>query len=143
MARPTKYKSEYVEKAKKILALGATIEELADIFEVNKTTIYEWAYKNTKFSNALKDGRLLSDARVEESLYSRAMGYQLPEDKVFLHEGSPVVVPTTKHYPPDPTSMIFWLKNRNPDRWREKPEENESKEKEPVEVNINIHDNRP
>ena len=25
----------------------------------------------------------------------------------------------TEHYPPDPTSMCFWLKNRRPDRWRD------------------------
>ena len=24
-----------------------------------------------------------------------------------------------EYYPPDPTSMIYWLKNRRPDRWRD------------------------
>ena len=28
----------------------------------------------------------------------------------------------TKHYPPDPTAAIFWLKNRQPDTWRDKVE---------------------
>jgi hypothetical protein len=27
-----------------------------------------------------------------------------------------------RHYPPDPTSMIFWLKNRQPQDWRDKQE---------------------
>jgi hypothetical protein len=31
----------------------------------------------------------------------------------------PVVVHYTEHCPPDPTSCIFWLKNRDPDRWRD------------------------
>jgi len=31
-----------------------------------------------------------------------------------------MVVPTTKHYPPDATSAIFWLKNRQRDKWRDK-----------------------
>ena len=25
--------------------------------------------------------------------------------------------------PPDTTAQIFWLKNRRPDKWRDKPEE--------------------
>ena len=25
-----------------------------------------------------------------------------------------------KHIPPDTTAQIFWLKNRRPDRWRDK-----------------------
>jgi hypothetical protein len=25
-----------------------------------------------------------------------------------------------EHVPPNPTSIIFWLKNRRPDRWRDK-----------------------
>jgi hypothetical protein len=28
-----------------------------------------------------------------------------------------------KHYPPDPTAAIFWLKNRQKDKWRDKREE--------------------
>jgi len=28
-----------------------------------------------------------------------------------------------KQYPPDPTSAIFWLKNRQPKIWRDKQEE--------------------
>ena len=40
------------------------------------------------------------------------MGYEHPEDKIFLHEGKPVIVPTVKHYPPDTTACIFWMKTR-------------------------------
>ena len=32
------------------------------------------------------------------------------------------MVQTVKHIPPDTTAQIFWLKNRRPDRWRDKPE---------------------
>jgi len=59
---------------------------------------------------------------VVRSLFQRACGYSHPEDKIFQHEGNPVVVPTTKHYPPDATSAIFWLKNRDPANWRDKVE---------------------
>ena len=31
-----------------------------------------------------------------------------------------MIVPTTKHYPPDTTAAIFWLKNRQKSKWRDK-----------------------
>jgi hypothetical protein len=31
----------------------------------------------------------------------------------------PIYAPYVEHMPPDPTSMIFWLKNRDPERWRD------------------------
>ena len=34
-------------------------------------------------------------------------------------DGKTVEHKYTEYYPPDPTSMIWWLKNRRPDRWRD------------------------
>jgi hypothetical protein len=34
-----------------------------------------------------------------------------------------MIVPTTKHYPPDTAAAIIWLKNRQPERWRDKIEQ--------------------
>lgn len=53
-------------------------------------------------------------------LYQRATGFSHPEEKVFLYYGKPKVVPTTRHYPPDTTTAIFWLKNRDKENWRDK-----------------------
>ena len=55
-------------------------------------------------------------------LCSRATGYEHPEDDIKAVNGEIVITPTIKRYPPDPTSMIFWLKNRQPKLWRDKPE---------------------
>lgn len=52
------------------------------------------------------------------------------EDKIFQFQGEPIVVPTIKHYPPDTTAAIFWLKNRQPHLWRDKQE---------VEVNAEVN----
>lgn len=141
--RPTKYKDEYAKQAEKILAIGATIEELAEILNVHKSTIYEWSYHHEAFSDALKTGREKADRWIVESLYSRAKGYQHEEDKIFVSDGKTIKVPTVKHYPPDPTSMIFWLKNRQPDKWRDKPnEDNPEDEKAPVKIEVSIRDNK-
>ena len=118
--RPTKYKPEYSDQARKICTLGATDEDIAVFFEVDRSTVNRWKISHQEFCDALKAGKSVADDRVERSLYERANGYTHDEDKIFMHEGQPVVVPTKKHYPPDTTAAIFWLKNRRPDEWRDK-----------------------
>lgn len=120
--RPTKYKQEYVDQARKLCKLGATDMELADFFEVNVDTVYRWKSVHEDFSEALKTGKEDADDRVERSLYHRATGYSFDAVKIFQHAGKPVKVPYREHVPPDTTAMIFWLKNRRPEQWRDKRE---------------------
>jgi DNA-binding XRE family transcriptional regulator len=115
--RPTKYKKEYCEQAYKLCLLGATDAELADFFNVTESTLNLWKKNHKEFSESLKSGKYIADAEVANKLYHRALGYSHEEDKIFQYEGQPVVVPTIKHYAPDPTSAIFWLKNRQREKW--------------------------
>jgi hypothetical protein len=59
--------------------------------------------------------------RVERSLYQRANGYNYEAVKIFMPARSkqPVVVHYTEHLPPDVAAGMFWLKNRDPDNWRD------------------------
>jgi len=118
--RPSAYKEEYNEKAYKLCLLGATDKQLADFFEVSEQTLNSWKNKHSKFLEALKDGKDEADAKVAQSLYQRANGYSHPEDKIFNNNGEAMIVKTTKHYPPDTTAAIFWLKNRQKVQWRDK-----------------------
>lgn len=118
--RPSKYKEEYDEQAYKLCLLGATDKELGDFFEVAESTINLWKLEHEGFSESIKRGKSLADAIVAEKLFHRATGYEHEEQKVFLYEGQPVIVDTVKHYPPDTTAGIFWLKNRQPNLWRDK-----------------------
>lgn len=120
--RPTKYKKEYARQAEKICLLGATDEFLADYFEVDVSTIGNWKNAHPEFIEAIKKGKQQSDLAVSESLYGRAIGYSHPEEKVFNNQGEIVTHNTIKHYPPDPTAAIFWLKNRQPKLWRDRQE---------------------
>lgn len=52
----------------------------------------------------------------------RAVGYQTDAVKIFQYEGSELVVPYRENVQPDTTAAIFWLKNRKPEQWREKTE---------------------
>ena len=76
---------------------GLTVEQVADNIGIVKSTLYEWMKKNSNISNALKIGREQADNIIENALFNKAKGG-------------------------DVTAMIFWLKNRRSDRWREKRE---------------------
>lgn len=118
--RPTLYRKEYVEQARKLCEFGATEMELADFFEVSVMTIRNWAANHRPFFDALKLGKEQADERVKRSLYHKAIGYSFDAEKIFQYEGEPVKVPYREHIPPDTTACIFWLKNRRPDLWRDK-----------------------
>jgi hypothetical protein len=61
-----------------------------------------------------------ADDRVERSLYNRAIGYSYDAVKIFCDKNGKVTrVPCREHVPPDVTACIFWLKNRNPAKWRD------------------------
>jgi len=122
IGRPTKYKEEYNELSRKYCLLGATDQDLADNFDVDKATIENWKIEYPSFFDSIKEGKQKADANVADRLYNRALGYEHPEDQIFIYQGEPIIVPTTKHYPPDATSAIFWLKNRKPKEWRDKQE---------------------
>jgi DNA-binding XRE family transcriptional regulator len=120
--RPSKFDPRMIEEARKLAAFGATDEDMASFWGVTVKTFYNWQKEQPAFLQALKEGKEQPDAEVERSLFQRAKGYSHPAVKIFQYEGKPIEVPYTEYYPPDATSMIFWLKNRRPDRWRDKSE---------------------
>lgn len=122
MGRPTAYKPEFVEQARKLCELGATDAELGDFFKVTIRTVHRWKIDYPDFAEALKVGKDRADDLVEQSLYKRARGYSHPAQKIMQNNGVPVVVDYTASYPPDTVAAIFWLKNRRKDEWRDKSE---------------------
>ena len=126
MARPTKFKEEFILQAEKLCKLGATDMEVADFFDVDVRTVYRWKGENEAFCQALKVGKDIADERVERSLYARANGYEHEEVDIRVVGGAIVQTPIRKYYPPDTTACIFWLKNRKTAEWRDKVEQEHS-----------------
>jgi hypothetical protein len=119
--RPSPFKPEYVEQAKKLCAiLGATDLEIADFFNVSLRTIANWQTQHPEFRDAIKLGKVEADHRVERSLYNRAVGYSYDAVKIFCGKDGVAKVEYREHMPPDTTACVFWLKNRRPEQWREK-----------------------
>lgn len=142
MARQTKYKTKFAEVAYKLCKeKGYTDKQLAVHFKVSEATINNWKRRFLEFLESLKKGKDDFDSRVvEQSLLKRAVGYiyvettrepcvlikrkgkKLEISKVdFSNVRSEMVVTktVTKDVAPDVTAQIFWLKNRQPERWRD------------------------
>jgi hypothetical protein len=101
-----KYSHEFATMAYRYCLLGATNAELGDAFGVKPATIVFWMERHPGFENAVKAGRLDADAAVVKSLFKRAKGFQRGD----------------RYFPPDTASIVFWLKNRQPQHWRDKVE---------------------
>lgn len=126
--RPTKYRVAFNKQAYKLALLGATDTEMADFFEISAATFYNWRSEHPKFLESIKKGKEDADATVSQSLFKRANGYShkdvdIRTVSVGQGGGSEIVqTPIIKHYPPDTIAAIFWLKNRQPAKWRDKVE---------------------
>lgn len=139
--RPSRFSEERCEQARKLCLLGATDKQLADFFEVSEQTLNNWKKQHPEFLESLKKGKVQADANVAAALYHRAIGYSHPAVKIFQDKGKPVVVPYTEHFPPDTAAAFIWLKNRQPERWREKPDPDDTPDVPlPVKVIVQVQD---
>ena len=96
---------------------GLTDEQIAGNMGIRRETLYAWCKKYSNISNTLKKGKEVVDRQVENALLKRALGYNY--DEVTMENGIETKR-VTKEVIPDTTAQIFWLKNRRPDKWRDK-----------------------
>ena len=129
MPRPSKYDPSVTPVLARALAReGHTDEEIAGRLEppVSVATLNRWKVERLEFRESLNEGKATVDARVEESLLQRALGFTSAETRLEAkadESGKPLrggrVIKTTRQVFPDVTACIFWLKNRRPDKWRD------------------------
>lgn len=99
---------------------GLTDEQIASNAGIATATLYDWKKRYPEISEALKKGKEVVDVQVENALLKRALGYSYEEKKVEVSEEGTKITKIIKEVIPDTTAQIFWLKNRRPDRWRDK-----------------------
>lgn len=133
MATNSDYRPDFARQAKALCEFGATDVELAEYFAVTSRTIYTWKHRHSEFGAALKVGKEAADERVIRALYHRALGYTHSAVKIFPpkvvkekgEDGKvtvkvvPVTVEYQEHFPPDTLACIYWLKNRQPEKWKD------------------------
>lgn len=114
------YQAEYAEQARKLcLLMGADDQELARFFDAPPATLQDWLASVPEFAAAVFAGRALADAEVADRLWRRAIGYSHAAVRIFSHQGKALEVAYTEHYPPDTAACLFWLKSRQPEKWRD------------------------
>ena len=121
--RPSSYDPERHPRLVRWMArCGLTNAEIARSpeFGISERTFRTWQIEHPEILQSLKEGRDLADDRVEDSLYKRALGYEYEETETTAGaDGSRRIKKTKKAVAPDVTACIFWLKNRQPERWRD------------------------
>ncbi|MEG0688754.1 MAG: transposase, partial [Hungatella sp.] len=99
---------------------GLTDEQIAKNLDINPATLYDWKKKYPEISKTLKKGKEVIDIQVENALLKRALGYSYTEVKIEEGDDGTKVTKTVKEVIPDTTAQIFWLKNRQGKKWRDK-----------------------
>ena len=100
---------------------GLSNEQIAKNLGINPDTLYRYKRQYSELSEALKKGKEVSDYEVENALFKRAIGFTYSEITTeILPDGTTREKVIEKTALPDTTAQIFWLKNRRPDKWRDK-----------------------
>jgi hypothetical protein len=126
--RKTTFRREYIDQARVLCEEGMTDKELARFFGVNKTTIYDWQFAHPEFAEAIKLGKEPANDRLERTAYEVAMGYSttLTETKILRDKDGnefASVVEREVVIPPNADMLRWMLKNRRPEKWKDKTEQ--------------------
>ena len=108
----------------RLAMLGMPDQDIAKALGINPSKFRRYKKKHASIRVTLQKGRVISSAHVVKSLYKKANGFSVPEEKLFYSAKHNRVMRanTQKYYPPDTVAQIFWLKNNYPDFWRDKKE---------------------
>lgn len=106
---------------------GLTNEQIAKNMGVGLSTLYSYQKRYSVIAEALKKGKEVADYEVENALYRRAIGCTVME---IVEIDGEKVKEITKTVPPDTAAVFIWLKNRRPDKWRDKVSTDDSKDAE-------------
>lgn len=105
---------------------GLTYEQIANNMGINVSTLHLWCKNHAEILNAIKKGEEVFIYEVENALFKAAKGYETVETEMTETVSANGETITTKrkrmrHIQPSVGAIIFILKNRRPDKWRDKP----------------------
>ena len=124
--RPCLFNEKMKERIIKLAEQGFTDKEICKKLGISLAAYYTWKAKFSDLREAVRLSKSVADEMVEAAMFRLATGYSHPEEKIFCQFGQIYRAKTIKHYPPNAIAAAFWLKNRQPDRWREKDREDDN-----------------
>ncbi len=99
-----------------------TKKELASKIGVTEKKLEKWEKEHEEIAKAVRRGREITDATVENAILKKALGFCVTEvKKVIKADGAEEITTVSKCVPPDLSAASVWLKNRCPDKWTDKP----------------------
>lgn len=115
--------------------MGLTDQQISHNMGISRKTLADWKKKNEDIEKAIARGKEVVDIEVENSLLKKALGISTKVKKpikvktVEYKDGKRVKEVEHIEYadeqiyiPPDTTAMIFWLKNRKQEKWKNDPQ---------------------
>jgi hypothetical protein len=101
---------------------GCNQAKIARKLRISLSTLRRWAVAHAELAEALKEGRRVAAAFVEDGLYRRARGFDTEQTEVKQDAaGKRTVRRVKKHVPPDVRAAIFWLTHQCPEKWDKDP----------------------
>ena len=76
---------------------GMTEQQIARSLRIDRSTLYRWKTEHPELAAALRKGKETVDYQVESALLQTALSGNT-------------------------TAQLFWLRNRRPDKWKDKPD---------------------
>lgn len=136
-SRYIKWKEQYgLEHIRRLAEAGLSDEEIGLASSLGLSIFRRWKKKYPDFAAAIELGRSGADYAVVEALYKKAVGYNVSLAKTYklkrveydaatgkkIREYEELATGIDENYVPgDLKAETFWLKNRQPERWSEKP----------------------
>lgn len=119
--RGQSYNPKFREQILCLAEDGKTNEQIAQKLGLCVDTIRNWTSQKEDLIRAIKEKKEPTDNTVEATLLQKALGYHKETVKLFFDTKTSTVVEHRyiEFVEPDTASAIFWLRNRQPDRWRE------------------------
>ena len=140
--RTPRYRREIAELAAILTAHGIAEQEIIRLLAVNEETFSVWRKKHRELSAALAAPSTADQA--EAALLKRALGFRIcestAEEIIDKKSGETLEVlkkrTISKDVPPDVRALLFFLKNRCPERWNEEPSDRYNYEAPSEEANL-------
>ena len=105
---------------------GHSVDQVCDALDISKPTFYKHKANKVELFNATLVNRAIADLTVENSLFKRANGFSYDETTKELKKDNTgketlkVTKIVEKMVIPETTAASLWLRNRRPDKWRDK-----------------------